>query len=346
MELSPRALLSLLANGAKAVDVVQTGLALGLLDALEPGPVTLAELSSRFGLLPGRLYKFLDCLESLGLVFRDQPTDDPGAARYRAAPGLREAAVAVVGPEGLEPDRDRYPWRVLHGRLAEALRGQAGVPEEGFAWPPRDAAQVAALERSMAAGLAPVVETFRRHAGRLWGAAGRVRLLDVGGGDGTLAARLVAELPGLTVGVYNLPAVRPMVEATRRRFGCGSRVRFVAGDFLREPLPAGYHALSFVRVLYDWPAATARRLLAAAYQALPAGGRVLICEEFRTSERLAGQFFWSYFLIGVDSCASRLREIEFYQRLLRQTGFEQVEVLTGGPFELLTATRGEWSGER
>jgi SAM-dependent methyltransferase len=346
VELSPGALLSLLANGAKAVDLVQTGLALGLLDALEPGPVTLAELSSRFDLLPGRLDKFLDCLESLGLVLRDQPTDHPGSARYRAVPGLREAAAAVIGPDGREPDRDRYPWRALHGRLAEVLRGQLSVAERDFAWPPRDPAQVAAVERSMAAGLAPVVETFRRHARRLWGSAGPVRLLDVGGGDGTLAARLVAEVPGLSVDVYNLPAVRPLVEATRRRFGCGSRVRFVAGDFLREPLPAGYHALSFVRVLYDWPAETARRLLAAAHRALPPGGQVLICEEFRTGERLAGQFFWSYFLIGVDSCASRLREIEHYQRVLRQTGFGRVEVLPGGPYELLTAVRGEWCGDR
>ncbi len=36
-ELSPRALLSLLFHGSKAVDVVTTALETGLLDALEPG---------------------------------------------------------------------------------------------------------------------------------------------------------------------------------------------------------------------------------------------------------------------------------------------------------------------
>ncbi|GAB7051199.1 hypothetical protein JCM9534A_63250 [Catenuloplanes indicus JCM 9534] len=40
MTLSPRALMSLLVNGAKAVDVVTTALETGLLDALEPGPVS------------------------------------------------------------------------------------------------------------------------------------------------------------------------------------------------------------------------------------------------------------------------------------------------------------------
>jgi hypothetical protein len=112
----------------------------------------------------------------------------------------------------------------------------------------------------------------------------------------------------------------------------------VGGDFLREPLPRGYSALSFVRVLHDWPEDTARTLLRAAFEALPAGGRVLICEEFRTPERLAAQFFWSYFLMGVDACVSRLREVDFYTRALEALGFHQVRVLPG-PFELVTAVR-------
>ncbi|MFP2902927.1 ArsR family transcriptional regulator, partial [Corallococcus sp. 4LFB] len=88
---SPRALLHLLFNGARALDVVETALNLGLLDALEPGPVTLGELSAKHGLVPKRLYKFLDCLESLGLVQREQTSDALEAARYRGAPGLRAA---------------------------------------------------------------------------------------------------------------------------------------------------------------------------------------------------------------------------------------------------------------
>ncbi|OON27199.1 ArsR family transcriptional regulator, partial [Micromonospora sp. Rc5] len=125
--LSPRALMSLLANGPKAMDVLETALTLGLLDALEPGPARLGDLAERFGFRPLRLYKFLDCLESLGVVTREEPDDDIAAARYRAEPGLRDAVAAVVGPDAVERDRNRYPWRVLHGRLAESLRGEVGM---------------------------------------------------------------------------------------------------------------------------------------------------------------------------------------------------------------------------
>lgn len=334
--LSPRALMSLLANGAKAIDVLESALRLGLLDALEPGPVSLAELSARFGLLPGRLYKFLDCLESIGFVSRHEQTDDINDAEYRALPGVRDAAAAVVGPEAVERDRDKYPWRLLHGRLDDALRGRLGITETDFVWPPKTTEQIAAFEKSMAAGLGPIAETFHLHAGRLW--SGRSRLLDVGGGDGTLAAHLLANAPGLVIDVYNLPAVRPLVAETAVRSGYADRLGFAGGDFLSDPLPDGYDALSFVRVLHDWPAPTAHLLVEKAFQALPPHGRLLICEEFRTPDRLAMQFFWSYFLIGVDSCVSRLRDIEFYTDALNKIGFRDVETLPG-PFELIIASK-------
>ncbi|MEH1102757.1 methyltransferase [Micromonospora sp. CPCC 205561] len=326
--LSPRALMSLLANGPKAIDVLETALGLGLLDALEPGPARLGELAARFDVRPLRLYKFLDCLESLGVVARDEPDDDITTATYRAAPGLRDAVAAVVGPDAVERDRDRYPWRRLHGRLTESLRGEVSMGDDDFAWPPKTDEQTAAFERSMAVGLGPVIEAVHRNAELLW--PDRRRLLDVGGGDGTLAAHVLDDAPGLRADVYNLPAVAPLVEATRAGRGHAGRLGFVGGDFLAEPLPSGYDAMAFVRVLHDWPNEVARRLVEKAYAALEPGGMLLICEEFRTPDRLAMQFFWSYFLIGVDSCVSRLREVEFYTGLLKEVGFDRVAVLPGG----------------
>ncbi|PZG20294.1 ArsR family transcriptional regulator [Micromonospora craterilacus] len=332
--LSPRALMSLLANGSKAMDVLRTALDLGLLDALESGPVRLDTLAARFEVHPLRLYKFLDCLESLGFLTHDEPAEAIGAASYRAVPGLRDAVEAVVGPAAIERDRDRYPWRQLHGRLAESLRGEVSIGDDDFAWPPKTDVQTADFERSMAVGLGPVIEAVRQHADRLW--PDRQRLLDVGGGDGTLAAHILDTAPKLRADVYNLPAVAPLVAATRVARGHPERLGFVGGDFLAEPLPRGYDALSFVRVLHDWPNEVARHLVEQAYAALEPGGLLLICEEFRTPDRLAMQFFWSYFLIGVDNCVSRLREVTFYATLLTEVGFEQVKVLPG-TWELVTA---------
>jgi len=329
--------MSLLFNGDKAIDVVRTSLEMGLIEAIDPGPVSLGELSSRFDLVPMRLYKLLDCLECVGFV-RRQPTDTLLDTQYCAVSGAKKAATDVVGPGSLECDRDTYPWRRLHGRLTDVVRGDLSVPVEVFSWPPKDEAQTETFEKSMAAGLGPIVETFRSHADQWMPHRDDLRLLDVGGGDGTLGAHLLRDISGFLVDVYNLPTVEHLVVRTRDDWNCGRRLGFIAGDFLIEPLPSGYDVMSFVRVLHDWPAETARALLEKAYAALKPGGRVLICEEFRTAECLARQFFWSYFLMGVDSCSSLLREQDHYVRILAEISFRDVEVLPG-PFNLIVATK-------
>ncbi|MFF3228350.1 methyltransferase [Nocardia suismassiliense] len=331
---SPRALMSLLFNGDKAIDAVRTAWEMGILDALDAGPARLGELGDRFGLVPVRLYKLLDCLECLGLVTRIS-SDVLRNTEYRAVEGARDAVSDVLGPDSLEQDRDSYPWRTLYCKLADVLRGELSVPPDAFSWPLSSAEQIAGFEHSMAAGIGPIAEAFRMHA-ELWSEG--TRLLDVGGGDGTLAACLLQDNPTLRADVYNLPALRTLVDRTRAESDCDDRLGFVGGDFLAEPLPTGYDILSFVRVLHDWQRPQARALLAKAYQALPPGGRVLICEEFRDAERLARQFFWSYFLIGVDSCTSMLREVADYRGMLGEIGFRDVEVLPG-PFEIVVATK-------
>ncbi len=122
--------------------------------------------------------------------------------------------------------------------------------------------------------------------------------------------------------------------------GAGGRLGFVSGDFLREELPRDYDVLSFVRVLHDWPNDVASMLIRKAFDALPPGGRVIVCEELRDGERLAIQFFWSYFLIGLDTCVSRLREGAYYVEALEKAGFVECRVVPG-PFDVVVATRPE-----
>ena len=298
-----------------------------------PGRSASRALAEAVGARPLRLYKFLDGLESLGLVERRQASDDLLAAEYVSAEPLAPAIEAVLGACSIERDRDRYPWREIHGRLPEVLAGDLDVR---FAWPPVTDDDVRGFERSMAAGCGPINEALRGARDELFGP--RTRWLDVGGGDGTVAEALLGADPRLACDVYNLPSVGPLVRARARAAGLADRLGFVGGDFLAEELPGGYEVLSFVRVLHDWPADVARGLLEKARRALPPGGRIAVCEELRTRDRLAVQFFWTYFLVGVDACTSRLREVEWYTEALARLGFADIRVIPGA-FDVVVATR-------
>lgn len=321
--MTPRATLGLLVHADKALDLVRTAQRLGILARLDAGPATLRELADSANARVVRMYKFLDGLESLGLVTREQLDDDLRNTRYLATVPLVQTYETVLGESSIERDRDRYPWREIHDRLPEVLTGSL---DARFAWPPETADDIAGFERSMALGCPPIIEALR--AADIFTA--RDRWLDVGGGDGTVVAALIDAVPGLRGDVLNLPAVESLVRAR----GVG----FVAADFLTDPLPAGYDVLSFIRVLHDWPPEVARMLLERARDALAPGGRIVICEEFRNPDRLAVQFFWTYFLVGVDACVSRLREIEWYRDALERLGFAEISIREGA-FDLLTATR-------
>lgn len=331
--MNARSLLALLVNASKALDLLQTARDLGLLEKLDAGPVTLRDLAEVIHARPLRLYKFLDGLESLGLVERRQPSDDLLTTEYVSVEPLVPAVEAVLGENSTERDRDRYPWRDIHGRLGEVLSGDLDTK---FAWPPETEEDVRGFEQSMVAGCGPIIESLRAAQGEIFNS--HRRWLDVGGGDGTVAETLLKADPSLTCDIFNLPPVAGLVEDRARTAGLADRLGFVGGDFLAGPLPEGYDVLSFVRVLHDWPADVARTLLEKAWQALPPGGRLVICEEFRTRERLAIQFFWTYFLIGVDACTSRLREVEWYAEALRVLGFADVRVIPGA-FDVVVATR-------
>ncbi len=329
--MNARSLLSLLVHADKALDLLRTAEKLGIIARLDAGPISLRALATATGATPLRMYKFLDGLESLGLVTRHQPSDALLETEYSVPEPLGPAVEAVLGEDSIEKDRDRYPWRDVHGKLPQVLTGKL---DARFSWPPGTPDEIRDFERAMASGSPPIIDAFRASRGRIFN--GAQRWLDVGGGDGTVMAALLRDRPSLTGDVFNLAAVEPLVRDRAREAALEGRMGFVAGDFLAGSLPRGYDVISFVRVLHDWPADIARMLLVKAREALAPGGRIIVCEEFRDRDRLAVQFFWTYFLIGVDACVSRLREVAWYRAALGRLGFQEIDVIPGA-FDVIVA---------
>lgn len=104
-------------------------------------------------------------------------------------------------------------------------------------------------------------------------------LLDVGGGPGTYAVLLAQQYPTLRATVLDLPKVVAIAQELIAQAGLSERVTVQAGDATRSDYgEAQYDAVLFSGVLHQMSAATIQRMLAGAYRALVAGGRVIVSD--------------------------------------------------------------------
>jgi hypothetical protein len=150
---------------------------------------------------------------------------------------------------------------VRSGRPAYELAYGRDYWQDLAADPARNAAFDALMSARLHADLPGIV------AGYDWGALSHV--VDVGGGDGTLLAAILAAHPGLRGTLVELAGT---AESARRTLG--DRAEIVVGSFF-EPLPAGADAYVLSGVLCDWDDAHALQILR---RCAEAGGRVLVID--------------------------------------------------------------------
>jgi predicted O-methyltransferase YrrM len=276
MDLSPHSypLLEMLTQ-YQAPAILMAAHKVGIFRELGTGRATAGELAARLGVPERSLGILLRACVALGLLTRQ---------RGRFACGPLVAETLVPGAPG------------YLGRL---------VDKEAFfygAW-----AGLATCVRTDRAALAPIQDRARREPettrnfllalddiARLYGGgfADAVdlgpcrRLLDAGGGVGSYAIALARRHPDLHATILELPEVVPWAREFVAEAGLGERVTVEPVDLLADPLPSGYDAVLFSNIFHDHPPAVNQGLLAAAYRALPPGGRAIVYEFLLEPDRV------------------------------------------------------------
>ncbi len=144
-------------------------------------------------------------------------------------------------------------------------------------------------------------------------------LMDVGGGTGAFVAAVGRAHPGIKRTLFDLPAV---VAGAGARLG--PEVAIHPGSFRDEALPQGADAISLIRVLYDHADETVAALLANAFQALPAGGKLIISEPMSGGIRPdpATDVYFTVYTLAMGT--GRTRSSQEINALLLQAGFTSV----------------------
>ena len=103
------------------------------------------------------------------------------------------------------------------------------------------------------------------------------RIVDVGGGTGTLISAILDAAPDARGTIFDLAHVADRARAALAAVGLAARCDVVTGDFF-EAVPAGADAYVLSWVIHDWDDDRAAAILANCRRAMASGGRVLLVE--------------------------------------------------------------------
>lgn len=268
-----RAAIAPLLFGFFPAQVLHVGATLGLADLVAGGPMTSAQLAEATGTDEPSLYRVLRALACFGIL------DEPRAGTFAAGPhapglmadhpaSLQHLVRLFAGPE---------VWRSW-GELDVSVRtGEpswdrvTGAPS--FEYMRTHPELQAVFNRAMAEGTRNatpgIVEVggFHRFS---W-------VIDVGGGDGTLLAAVLAAHPQLRGTLLDTEDGLAGAEATLAGAGVADRATAVAGDFFAS-VPDGPDAYLIKSVIHDWDDERAAAILRTVRAAMPADAVLLVVE--------------------------------------------------------------------
>jgi hypothetical protein len=238
-------------------------------DLLKDGSRTSDQLAAASETNPRSLYRLLRCLATVGLVTegpeRRFALTELGATLRSDAAGSMRAWVEFFGePYYLAAWAD-IVYSLRTGQAAfNHVHGQpffdylGGHPEDSRVFDE-------AMTSLTAIVVTEVLSTYDF--------SGFKRVIDVGGGRGSLLTAILKTNPNATGVLFDLPRVI----ADAGKLDLGPRCELASGDFFAE-LPAGGDAYIMKWILHDWDDAACRRILASCRRAIAPEGKLLLIE--------------------------------------------------------------------
>jgi hypothetical protein len=147
------------------------------------------------------------------------------------------------------------------------------------------------------------------------------RIVDVGGGQGEMLARILAAHPGLHGTLLELPHARDGACAHLARAGVLERCEVVVGSFF-ESIPAGADAYLLKAILHNWDDTACASLLHQCRDAMAPHAALLVIERILPSPGVAPA--WSMARADLNMLAAlggRERTHDEFEKLLSEGGF-------------------------
>lgn len=295
---------------------------LGIADLLKDGPKSSFDLAKATGTHERSLYRVLRALASVGVFveLEDGCFELTPLATYLQTdvPGSMRALAIMFGKE--------WHWRpwlnVLHtlktgNTTFEHVHGMnlfeylAKTPE---------AAQI--FNEAMTSTNATIKATLTSD----YNFSSISKIVDVGGGHGSLIAAILKAYPTMQGILFDLPLVVTDAKRHIEAEGLTQRCEIVGGNFF-ESVPSGGEVYVLKNIIHDWDDTHAIAILKNCYHAMVEKGKLLLIEAVipPKNEPSFSKFLDLEMLVMSGGC--HRTEVE-YQALLEAAGFQLTNIIT------------------
>ncbi|MBW2523826.1 MAG: hypothetical protein JRI23_06610 [Deltaproteobacteria bacterium] len=266
LNIAPGPFLDLL--GPWSFKALNTGLELGIFEALAPGPLTPEQVATRIEGDERGTRLLLEALETVGYV---RSKDGAYANSAMTRKWLLEDSPSNMAGLILHLDDATALW----DNLADSIR--RGTPvQEGYDFLLADEQRAKNFHAAMLS-LARTASDEIVHRVKL--PDGARRLLDLGGSHGLYSVRFCEVYAKLRATVLDWPQARPLAETTIRSNDLAERVEFREGDYLEDDLGNNVDVALLFNIIHMYEPAANASLFEKVGNSLNSGGTIVVMDQ-------------------------------------------------------------------
>ena len=310
---------------------------LGVFDALEAGPESLAVLAEDLQLNPDALERLLDACVALRLLDRSAEglyQNTPAAGEYLC----KSSSSRLTGYISYS---NAILWK-MWGNLEDAVRDGTNRWQQTFGWDGpifSNFFRTSESLREFLMGMHGYGLISSPHVVAAFDLSRFDRLIDLGGATGHLAIAACERYPSLEAAVFDLPETAALAREILSASTVADRIEIISGDFFVDPLPEA-DLFSVGRILHDWTEAKVLTLLQRIFDRLPSGGALLIAEKLISEDRSGPRWAHMQNLGMLLYTEGKERPLSDYRRLLERVGFASIKgAVTPSPLDAVLALK-------
>jgi SAM-dependent methyltransferase len=303
-----------LVGGHVEARLTQTALELAIFDALENSAATAEAVANRLKLEPKAMELLLNALASLELLHKraEYFSLTEAAAKYLLKSSPQYVGAMIRFESSLWTCWEKLPEAIRSGQPVRPPNMYQDDPAETEIF--INAMDSLVKARGDALVMANAID---------W--SGIAELLDVGSGPATYPIAFCKRFAGLRVTIFDLPGTLAVTERYVREAAMAERIRLIAGDYRKEPIPGAYNVIFLSNIIHGESLENNRSLIRKLVSNLKPGGQIVVKDHILDDSRTTppvGAIFSLLMLLTTES--GRCYSFSEIKSWMAQAGLSQV----------------------